>query len=42
MWTIQKLTFLSGETKPDPGKGYIIKEDDTKIAYVVLVSVTIT
>lgn len=27
-----------GKTKPAPGKGYIIKEDDIKYAYVTLVS----
>lgn len=27
-----------GKTKPAPGKGYIIKDDDIKYAYVTLVS----
>lgn len=29
-----------GKTYKEPGRGYVIKKDDTKIAYVTLVSVS--
>jgi hypothetical protein len=30
---------LSGDTKTVPGRGYVIKEDDYKVAWVILVRV---
>lgn len=36
--TINVTTRIgSGKTRRDPGKGYVIKDDDTKYAYVTLV-----
>ncbi|GLH08761.1 Probable 39S ribosomal protein L23, mitochondrial [Gryllus bimaculatus] len=28
--------IVSGETRQDPGKGYVVKDDDYKLAYVTL------
>lgn len=34
-----RTRIAMGKTRPDPGKGYVTKEDDMKIAYVILVSI---
>ncbi|CAH0561268.1 unnamed protein product [Brassicogethes aeneus] len=31
-----RTRIAMGKTKPDPGKGYIVKEEDEKIAYITL------
>lgn len=33
-----RTRIASGKTKPDPGKGYIVKEEDEKLAYITLVN----
>lgn len=41
--SVQVRTRIAmGRTKRDPAKGYVVKEDDTKYAYITLVIIKCT